>query len=51
MDEIKELLKTWANEGYPAYDILVLLVAKVEELEARLDAQKNAYKAQTGYQG
>ena len=38
MDEIKKLLEQWANEGYPAYDILVLLVAKIEELESKLNA-------------
>jgi len=38
MDEIKELLEQWANEGYPAYDILVLLVSKIEELESKLNA-------------
>ena len=38
MNEIKELLEQWANEGYPAYDALVLLVAKVEELEAQVQA-------------
>ncbi len=38
MDEIKTLLESWANEGYPAYDALVLLAAKVEELEAQVKA-------------
>ena len=38
MDEIKDLLESWANEGHPAYDAIVLLVAKVEELESKLNA-------------
>ena len=41
MDDIKELLEQWANDGYPAYDALVLLVAKVEELEAEVQALSN----------
>ena len=36
MDEIKDLLASWANEGHPAYDAIALLVAKVEELEAQV---------------
>lgn len=38
MNEIKELLDSWANEGHPAYDAIALLVAKVEELEAQVQA-------------
>jgi hypothetical protein len=38
MNEIKELLEGWANDGNPAYDAIVLLVAKVEELEAQVQA-------------
>jgi len=45
MDEIKELLESWSNDGYInpgalecAHDAIVLLVAKVEELEAQVQA-------------
>jgi len=45
MDEIKELLESWKQDGLinpdsleKAYDAILLLVAKVEELEARLNA-------------
>jgi hypothetical protein len=41
MNEIKELLESWANEGYPAYDAIVLLVAKIEQLEAQIDNLSN----------
>jgi hypothetical protein len=41
MNEIKDILESWANEGYPAYDAIVLLVAKVEELEAQVQALSN----------
>jgi hypothetical protein len=37
MDEIKDLLEAWANEGHPAYDAIVLLAAKVEELEQTIN--------------
>jgi len=45
MNEIKELLESWKTDGLvnpdsleKAYDALVLLVAKVEELEAQINA-------------
>ena len=38
MNEVKELLEGWANDGKAAYDAIVLLVAKVEELEAQVQA-------------
>jgi hypothetical protein len=45
MNEINELLEQWKNEGFinpgsleSAYDAIVLLVAKVEELEAQVQA-------------
>ena len=43
MDEIKELLESWSNDGYinpgsleAAHAAIVLLVAKVEELENQI---------------
>lgn len=45
MNEIKELLNSWKQDGLvnpdsleKAYDAITALVAKVEELEARLNA-------------
>jgi hypothetical protein len=45
MDEIKELMNSWKNGDYinpdalkAAYDAVTLLVAKVEELEAQVQA-------------
>ena len=45
MDEIKELLAEWENDSFinpnalkSAYNAIVLLVAKVEELEAQVQA-------------
>lgn len=42
MDEIKQLLANWINDGVAnpgalqsAYEAIILLVAKVEELEAK----------------
>jgi hypothetical protein len=48
MNEIKELLETWKEEGLvnpdsleKAYDALIALVNKVEELEAQVQALSN----------
>lgn len=45
MNEIKELLDSWKQDGLvnpdaleKAYDAIVALVAKVEELEAKINA-------------
>jgi hypothetical protein len=45
MDEIKELVEAWKEDGLVnpgslelAYNAIVLLVAKVEELESKLNA-------------
>jgi len=44
MDEIKELLNKWKEEGFvnpdsleKAHDAIVLLIAKIEELENKID--------------
>lgn len=56
MDEINALLEDFGKDGYVSpedlktvSDVVKLLVAKVEELEAKINAQKNAYKAQARY--
>ena len=48
MDEIKELLSAWANDGYlnpgalySAHQAIVLLVARVEDLEAQVATLSN----------
>lgn len=45
MNEIKELVEAWKEDGFvnpgaleSAYNAIVLLVAKVEELEAQVQA-------------
>lgn len=47
MDEIKDLLQAWQDGEYinpdaikAAYDLTVLLVAKVEDLQTQIDALK-----------
>lgn len=48
MDEIKELLEQWKEDGLTnpdslekAHEAIVLLVAKVEQLEAQVQALSN----------
>ena len=48
MNEIKQLLEKWKEEGFvnpdsleKAHDALVLLVSKIEELEAEVQALSN----------
>lgn len=48
MDEIKELLNTWKEDGFVnpgalenAYEAIALLIAKVEELENRISDLEN----------
>lgn len=48
MDEIKNLLNSWEENGFinpealkDAYDAIILLVAKVEELEAQIEDLTN----------
>ena len=48
MDDVKNLLEQWKADGFvnpgaleSAYDAIVLLVAKVEELEAQVQALSN----------
>jgi hypothetical protein len=45
MDEIKELLEQWKEDGFPnpdslgkAYEAITLLVDRVEQLEAQIQA-------------
>ena len=48
MNEIKELLEQWKDDGFvnpgaleSAYDAIVLLVSRVEELEAQVQELSN----------
>lgn len=48
MNEIKDLLSAWANDGYPnagalysAHQAILLLVARVEDLEAQVATLSN----------
>ena len=41
MDELRSLLAEWSNDGNPAYDAIVLLLAKIEQLEAEIQNISN----------